>query len=117
MYYIDTITTYSAHNKKWLEVCQYVSQYERSLFNDLDSVNFFMDRLIEKVTCLNTKYPRTTRFIVRRYNTRVSCYPENNKVDGDYVFVFNFVRVKNFFGFGGSLGSSVVGEIRKEVKK
>lgn len=59
MYFINAITNYNDVNKKGLKIQEWLSPYNRTLFNGQHEFDIFKSQLTEFVSLANDDFPRT----------------------------------------------------------
>ena len=90
MYYIDKVNTWSAANRKCLEVQSFAKEFRQTLIPNEDAAE-------AQVEELNGTYPRTKRLKVRKEGNFVSCDNEERKVDDQHVFTFHIEKVRQTY--------------------
>lgn len=100
MYYIDRPSTWKAANRKCAEIHEYVEQFKNTLIKDDLSRDALIEDLRLKVEEFNAAYPRTKKLVVRfDFGDFISCYPEEQYSDSDYVFTINLRPVRRTYRF------------------
>lgn len=97
MYYIDKVNTWSAANRKCLEVQSFAKEFRQTLIPNEDAAEALVEELRQKVEELNGTYPRTKRLKVRKEGNFVCCDNEEKRVDDQYVFTFHIEKVRQTY--------------------
>ena len=96
-YYIGRINTWGPANAKCAKLHQEMKQYEHCLVADVLSRDALVEQVRQTVEQANADYPRTKRLVVKAWNNRVCCWPENRASDSDTVFSFTLEPVRQEF--------------------
>lgn len=99
MYFIERPNTWSAANKKWAEVHNYVDKFRNCLIVDDLSRDALINEIRHKVEELNEAYPRTKKLKVNfDFDGFISCRPDESHVDV-YVFTIHIIPVRKTYRF------------------
>ena len=100
MYYIERPNTWRAANRKCAEIQEFVGKFQNCLVADELSRDALIEELRHKVEELNGSYPRTKKLVVRfDFGDFISCQPEEQCSDSDYVFTINIHPVRKTYRF------------------
>ena len=97
-YFIERPNTWRAQNRKCEEIITYVDRFRNCLIEDEKAKYDMIDEIRHKVDLLNTEYPKTKKLVVRfEFDDFLSCRPEEQKSDSDYVFTMILHPVKTIY--------------------
>ena len=97
MYYIDRVNTWSAANRKCLEVQKFVAEFRQTIIADEAAAEALVEEIGRKVEELNEKYPRTKRLVTRKEGGFVYCVNVVQRLGDQYVFTFHIMNVRQTY--------------------